>query len=517
MRALPILLVLLAACSSVPDHATCGTSTDCPAGQYCARTADGDVCWPDAVPPTLSGVTVTCAAPCLRDGVLHVEATVADDAEVLGADVSLDVGGPPVAMQRSGAVWAADLELRKFPFDHFAHRVVATVTARDGARNEVSLDATSATTTTRIRWKVSLGAALGSPAVGPAGTLAVPANNGRVHFLNWDGAYAGSVEPAPGIPQDVTVPTAVGDSFWVGANDAKIYELTAARGLWEALSRATTGGPIRGALAATSTGVVLAASESGGSGVVYAVTPTSSNNGPPLVGLTFRIGPVVDEVDGIFAVAVGSVRRYTLVGGIPNDDWGSSSSVGGTVDEPLACTSVLVATADTLTAGIVRSVDVAGDPQHIATTGVSSGGVVVLADGSVIVPEQANRWLSRWTSTGLAFAGWQKPDLGGAPRTPLVLTSSTPFVASTANGTIHALRTNGAIAWAGQLSSLPLQPGNIYTPPGQPANETLSTAYFAGSDGVLDAVIVDGQLDASAPWPKAFHDPRNTNRAGPQP
>jgi hypothetical protein len=147
-----------------------------------------------------------------------------------------------------------------------------------------------------------------------------------------------------------------------------------------------------------------------------------------------------------------------------------------------------------------------------------SGGVAVLSDGSLLVPEQT-KTLSRWTASGAAFPGWQKPDLGGATRTPLVVSAATPFIVPTAKGALHALRADGTIAWSGQLSAgtAPLQPGNIFTPPGQTAGEELSTAYFAGSDGVLHAVIVDGKLDASAPWPKAFHDPRNTNRAGAQP
>ncbi len=127
------------------------------------------------------------------------------------------------------------------------------------------------------------------------------------------------------------------------------------------------------------------------------------------------------------------------------------------------------------------------------------------------------RRLSRWTASGAPFTPWQTPDLGGAARTPLVLAGPTPFVLSTANGSVHALRDDGTIAWTGQLGTAALQPGNIYTPPGQPADALLSTAYFAGADGVLHAVIVDGALDGAAPWPKAFHDPRNTNRAGPQP
>ena len=87
----------------------------------------------------------------------------------------------------------------------------------------------------------------------------------------------------------------------------------------------------------------------------------------------------------------------------------------------------------------------------------------------------------------------------------------------TTGGHIYAVTETGGVSWRTRLGTASLQPGNIYTPPTEPAGAELSTAYFAGSDGVLHAVIVDGKLDASAPWPKAFHDPRNTNRAGPQP
>ncbi len=83
---------------------------------------------------------------------------------------------------------------------------------------------------------------------------------------------------------------------------------------------------------------------------------------------------------------------------------------------------------------------------------------------------------------------------------------------------VHALRADGTVAWSGQLSAgtAALQPGNLFTYDATPGEE-LSLAYFAGSDGWLHAVIVDGRLDGAAPWPKAFHDPANTNRAGAQP
>ncbi len=71
---------------------------------------------------------------------------------------------------------------------------------------------------------------------------------------------------------------------------------------------------------------------------------------------------------------------------------------------------------------------------------------------------------------------------------------------------------DGSIAWSEKLTPTgqSLEPANIWTDPGA----TTSTAYLAGADGNLYAIIVDGALDTSAPWPKAFHDPQNTSNAG---
>jgi len=521
MRAHSLLLVVFAvACGSVRDRAECATSPECPAGQYCARTQDGNVCWPDAIPPTVSAVTVACdSTPCLRSGVLHVTATIADDAEVLGAEVALDLGGPAVSLTRSGATWVADLPLRRFPFEYFVHGVVATVTARDGARNEASVDASPATTVTRLRFEKVLedGVELTSPvvvadeSVAGAVTIAVAGANHRAYFIGWDGNGLASV--AVGSLKITAAPLALGTSVWIGSEDNKVYEVTKNGSTWEALSRANTGGRVMGSLSLTSSGYVIAASQSG---VVYAITSFDSKNGT--VGSSFFLGPVIDESDGIFAVAGGAVRRMVLTAGIPVDSWGAPVALGGTVVDPLACTTVLVAAANNGIAGLVKRVDAAADPVHVATTAMPSSGVAILSDGSIIVPEQS-RSLSRWTTSGESFSAWQTPDLGGDARIPIVLAATAPFVVSTGNGYLHALRADGTIAWSGKLSAgtASLQPGNIYTPPDQPADEVLSTAYFAGADGVLHAVIVDGALDGAAPWPKAFHDPRNTNRAGPQP
>jgi hypothetical protein len=514
MRAtlLPIAAVaLVAACASPRDRASCTSSPDCPAGEYCAHTSDGNVCWPDAVPPVVSGVTVTCPAPCLRDSELHVEATISDDAEVLDAAVTLDVGGPAVPLARAGATWTADLPLRSFPFDHFTHGVVATVTARDGARNETSVDASGVTTVTRLRWETQVNAATTPLAVNASGVLAVPASDGRTYLLSWDGNFIASVQTGTS-PQLPTAALASGQAFFIANDAGLINEVSNSGSGWTASVRASTAGDaLRGSLALMPNGTLIAVSDAG---FVYAMT-SSLKNSAPIAG--FTVGAVVDSTGAVFAVTGGIAYRLSLVAGAPVTTWSTPIGLGGTVLDPIASTTALFAVANSVGGGMLRTISATGDPELGASTATPAGGPLCLADASILVPEQT-KTLSRWTSTGDAFPGWQKPDLGAATRTPLVMTGSAPFLVPTAKGVVHALRSDGAVAWSAQLSAgtAALQPGNLFTYDATPGAE-LSLAYFAGSDGWLHAVIVDGKLDGSAPWPKAFHDPANTNRAGAQP
>lgn len=110
------------------------------------------------------------------------------------------------------------------------------------------------------------------------------------------------------------------------------------------------------------------------------------------------------------------------------------------------------------------------------------------------------------------------PDLGARPNTAFAVSGGdAELFVPTHDGKLHALRAaDGTEVWSAQLTDTPadLRSGNIYTPPGA----TLSLGYFPSSSGKLYAVILDGQLDTSAPWPKAFHDTRNTgNAASPLP
>ena len=78
-------------------------------------------------------------------------------------------------------------------------------------------------------------------------------------------------------------------------------------------------------------------------------------------------------------------------------------------------------------------------------------------------------------------------------------------------GGLTALDGAGQLRWTVQLAPVatPLHAPNLHAPPGA----SLSTAYVPAANGKLYAVIVDGRLDAAAPWPKAFHDPKNTGNA----
>jgi hypothetical protein len=445
--------------------------------------------------------------------VLHVEATVADDAELSGAEVTLDVGGPAIAMAPvGGGVWAADVPLARFPFEHFTHDVVAMVTARDGARNEGS-GGGNAISVTRLLFEKVLesGISLTPPAVMDDGTVAVAGANHRLYLVAWDGEGVASV--AVGTLQITAAPLALGGSVWIGSEDNKVYEVKNVTATWEANLRCDVNKPVRGALAATNAGQVLATSEWGR---VYAVSSAgcigTSARREPLV-----LGPVIDLDGFVYAAAGTSVRRLKLDQfGVPDDDPAFvATTLPWPAVAPLAAdVSLLVPTAIGFEGRIYEVDPTALEPQQLATTSAPSGGVAILSDRTVLVPEQRDT-VSRWPSTG---GEWHSPSLGGFARTPLVLDDvRTPFVVSTDAGAVHALRPDGTIAWTAQFGTAALQPGNIYTPPGQPPDEILSTAYFAGADGVLHAVIVDGALDGNAPWPKAFHDPRNTNRAGPQP
>ena len=73
-----------------------------------------------------------------------------------------------------------DVPLRELPFEAFSRGVVATVTARDGARNPSNAASAPAASVTRLRWTYDAGAPITSPAVMADGTAVVGVSSGSV-------------------------------------------------------------------------------------------------------------------------------------------------------------------------------------------------------------------------------------------------------------------------------------------------------------------------------------------------
>ncbi len=131
-------------------------------------------------------------------------------------------------------------------------------------------------------------------------------------------------------------------------------------------------------------------------------------------------------------------------------------------------------------------------------------------DGTAVLGDSATALRRVSISGSPAWA--TSATLTGHPQIPLALGGVEPsLIVPTSDGWIFSVRTSdGSVVWSQKLSNQSLEPANVWTEPGA----TTSTAYLAGADGSLYAIIVDGALDTSAPWPKAFHDPQNTSNAG---
>lgn len=524
-RALSIFLLASAvACGSVPDKQACTVSTDCPVGQYCAQAGGESRCWADANPPTVGSVTASCSAGCLRDGVLHVVASVTDDNEVLDAAVALDLApGSPVPMTRAGSTWTADVQLKAFPFPAFSRSVVATVTARDGARNSSAPASATGVGVTRLRWIYDAGAPITSPAVMGDGTavLGVSAATGQVLAVKPDGTKKWSL--GLGGSAFVTAAPAIGaNAIWVGSDDFNLYGAELDGSAVKANVGVSVGGPIRGSVAVLpDTGKDWAFAASGG-GFVGVASTVANEKDISDAKSAFAVGPILDPSGRAFAgTAAGTLRAYRLTTAPAvalSETWSSPLTVGLEVSAPAAIDSagaIWAAAGEKLTKTVPA--ESSGTATTVATlTSRIVDSPVLLANSDVVVGDQAGV-LHRFTPTGTK-AWTSEPNLGAAVQAAAVLSGAdATLVVPTAAGRLFALRGDGSEVWSATLDQgNSLRAANLYTPPGQTSN-VMSTAYLASSSGKLFAVVVDGQLDSASPWPKAFHDPRNTNRAGPQP
>jgi hypothetical protein len=516
----------------VDEKQACSASTDCPVGQYCAHAAGESRCWADGVAPVVSAVTSSCAtAPCLRDGIVHVEATVTDDHEVLDASVTLDLSSSQAfPMTRSGAVWAADVPLRALPFEFFAHDVVPTVVARDGARNPSAGAAGAAVAVTRLKWTYNAGAPLTSPAVMGDGTAVMGVSAGTDQALAVSAAGTKAWSQTVGGTSFVTAAPAIGQhAIWVGSEDGTLYGVSLNGSTVLANVGVSVGGPIKGSVAvkaaAAKDTAFATCKQVDNTGWLGAATSTANQFNVTSAADGFTTGPVIAADERIHAPTATLANDATLRSFTLRDtpfglvtSWTAAIGKGSTAPAAIDAIGGVIAPSEEATPqlkstlpGITPTTSVVGD-----LSAISLDSVIVLANGDFVVGDESGA-VHRFSAAGPAWT--PAPTLGSAVRGPMALDNPTaPFIVPTNAGKVFALRDDGTTLWETTLpSATQLRAGNIYTPPSQPAGQTLSVAYFSSGNGRLYAVIVDGQLDAGAPWPKAFHDPRNTNHAGPQP
>lgn len=491
----------------------CDKAGSCKAGNYCAHTPDGNVCWPDEAAPVVSGVQVACAdEPCLRTSVLHVSATVTDDKAMGGATVTLDLDPehPRKLQKGSGDTWEADVPLTEVPFPHFEQAVTASVVGRDEAGNATAPAAGAAVSVTRLKWTGVLASAsplvLRSPALLADGTLIVAGVDDRLHFVQKSGALLESRQIAESL--GLNGPAVVGDdAIWVGGESGRLYALefdgTLARSC--AAGEAIAGAPAvvgRRVVAATSASYLLVA-DAAGACVPGDVPATAA--------------PVVSSEGLVFVPAGGKLRSFSVrANGALRDEWAGTPPAPDVGDvQALLAIDGSDAVWTTSVTGPVNRTRSDATLQPVALSPALSGnstGPIILSDGTAVIGDRVPAVVRRVaSSTGIT---WTSPTLTGSPAIPLALAASTDtLLVPTSRGWVYLLKqSDGTIVWSGRLtaSNQSLETPNIWTEPGA----TTSTVYLAGADGNLYAVIVDGALDTSAPWPKAYHDPQNTSNAG---
>jgi hypothetical protein len=525
MKRTPFLALALAlACGSVDERPDCSTSVDCPVGQYCAHTADGNVCWEDAVDPAVAAVTVTCPSPCPRDATLTVSATVTDDVEVLEVVAALDLDPTvEVPLARVGATdtFQGEVDLSAYAFPFFSAEVIATVTGRDGARNEVGVAAQGANvkTVTRLRWSAQvdpeIAGIIGSPpAVRSDGTVVVGGSNGKLYFIAPDGTRP--IEPvvvASGSPIGYA-PSIGASAIWVVAG-ATAYALSQADG---AKLNGDTGcalgadalGPIAVATATSpETGYVVPASNA--LRAVYASTSTCVQS--PVVGPPpdFLTGGSIDAAGNLLVLRTGpALQSFAFAGGFVESLLATLTGTYEVAPSIASADGAWLGTADT-TSSKLQLVTASGSVEPSIPVGASvRSQIAVLADGDVVASEGS--YLRRFSPAGTARWNPTSAQLGGAGLTPMVLRdgATITFLVPTRNGRVNLIADDGGGLWGDAIGSgFALLEGNLHTPSGS----SLSYAYFTSADGKLHQVVVDGALDTSAPWPKAWHDPRNTGNA----
>jgi outer membrane protein assembly factor BamB len=506
-----VAALAIVACSSPDEKTRCATTADCGAGEFCARTSEGAVCWPDAVAPVVSDVVATCLAPaqngaCPRDGVIRVTATVTDDQEVGAVTASLSVA-PETAfpLAKSGSGYAGELALADLPFATFEADVTVSVRAADGAGNEATAEAAAPVEVTRLRWTYDAGLPLSPAAVTDDGAIVVAraGSSNQALAVNADGTLEWEV--SVGTQVVIAAPMVGAGAIWFASTNGTLYQV--AEDGTKLAAECATGGALNApaALAGSAMNFAVAGSEANS---LYLASVQGACIQEP-IGAVVRAAPIV-ATDGTLLALTGNALQAFEVGssGGLNDTWTSPPIVGTGGAAPAIDAAGHAWTVSSL--GAVKRTSATGSVAVITTVGADANGLVILPDGSAVLGDDSGK-LKRLGATGFTPPWAETAALTGTPCAPLALAGSAPaLVTGTSLGWLYAVRAaDGEVAWSHQLGTSALRIGNVF----QQAGDALPTAYFPAADGSLHAVVVDGALDAGAAWPKPYHDARNTGNA----
>lgn len=464
----------------------------------------------DTVPPVITGAGITCGAtPCLRDSTLTVSAAVADSHPgPVSATVSL-APSSPVDLAFSAGSYSGAFAIRDHPFPWFARNATAEVSATDLAGNTATLAIPTPVQVTRLRWATPVEATAPPGVTGVAvdgvGNLYVGGANGKLYVL----APTGSVTSrwAVGAATSFTAAPAVGaGGIWIG-DQSTVYLVNPSTGAVANGSGCLIGGPATTpAIAQLGVETAFVGSRVGRLFAVAAPTKCTNSNAYE----AFYAAPAIDADKNVYVASdVGRLRSMKLDGtGFFVENWAAPgyASVGASVRAPLALASGDVWSASFEPSGQIFRTTASGSAGLVAVGGsltdpiLLSNGDVVAGDGNVV---------RRWNGSGTLLG--TSAGLAAAVVSVMALADGdASFLVATASGSVHALDADLVMVWQGTLTAgQPLAEGNVFKLPG----DSFSTAVFGGADGRVHAVLLDGGLDTSAPWPKVHHDARNTGNA----
>jgi hypothetical protein len=484
----------------------------------------------DTAAPSISALTVACVVErpdgaCRRDEALHVSLRVSADTGAAAATLDLDGHERAVELAGTGELRTATIPLSGFPFGHFEADVGVHATATDALGNRTAALRGTARVTRRLWDYATGGTSVTSPASDFERSLVFGVAGGAGGQLRWiRGGCDPTAVPQPDPPcvravdvgGDVVVPQmAAGTVVWVAQQRGRLMAVVNGGVANVSGNGCALNGPAVGppALSQRKPQTAIVATSA-----AYAVDFGELCNGTASPSGEFVATPVVSQASHSYIVSRAPTGAATLhafgfsgTAGLLVTRWAIGVPVGAGVAAPPILdrrARILVSSGD---GKLYRVTDrgTSGSAQILAANvgGAASASPVILPDDSIVVAVGPR--LHRISDAGTAM--WPAPRDVGAEITGLAAVvpdaSGVALYATTADGRLLALRGDGTDAWStpAQLSDAAL------SAPGFTFANYWPQLVVGGADGHLRAVVVDTWFDQTFPWPKAFHDERNTS------